>query len=694
MSKFTEPNLLRHKPPFGILLVAGTTFLSLLVLGFGYFSLNVSREYAIRDARIDTQNIAESIGQNIQATIQRIDHTLITAAITMERNLKEGSLNAPRMIQFLTTEEKLLPEVVALRITNANGNVILGNPTGDLNVSLSDRPFFPYLRDHPDAGLFVSEPILGAFTKQWVITCARRYNLPDGSFGGVVVAPVFVEHFQSALSKLQIGPGGSLSLRDIHGGLVAHIPVVVKGRTLAIGDRTISHELSEILKSGVSQQTYFALVPFDQTRRTLTFLRIAGAPLFVIASLAESDYLAQWHRDCFLTYMLISVFLLVVWAMVAAGWWLWKRRESDAEALQQSAAWIQSLLRLAMDGFWVTDLQGRLLEVNETYCRMCGYSAQELLAMSVPDLEASENAAETAAHLQKVIELGEDRFESRHRHKDGTIFDVEISVQFRQVEGGRMVAFLRNITERKQVELALKQREIDLQDRNDELTRFTYTVSHDLKTPLVTISTFLGYLEMDLHKPDPADLLKDVGFIRNAAEKMSRLLDELLELSRVGRQRNLPVEIPLLTVVNEALALVAGRIKMRGVSVEVTASSVILHGDHVRLVEIFQNLLDNACKFMGDQPAPQVEIGMEEEQGECVIFVRDNGIGIDPRHHSKLFGLFEKLAPDTSGTGIGLALVKRIVEVHGGRIWIESRGIGKGTTVRFTLPQSHEKQQA
>jgi len=103
------------------------------------------------------------------------------------------------------------------------------------------------------------------------------------------------------------------------------------------------------------------------------------------------------------------------------------------------------------------------------------------------------------------------------------------------------------------------------------------------------------------------------------------------------------------------------------------------------LLEVFQNLLDNAVKFLGDQPSPRIEIGVEEAKGEMLLFVRDNGSGIDPRHQTKLFGLFEKLHPGTPGSGIGLALVKRIVEVHGGRIWAESSGPGQGATFRFTL---------
>ena len=239
--------------------------------------------------------------------------------------------------------------------------------------------------------------------------------------------------------------------------------------------------------------------------------------------------------------------------------------------------------------------------------------------------------------------------------------------------------------------LQLQRHEEELQKKNDELIRFTYTVSHDLKSPLVTIRTFLGYLEQDIRKPDAAIVDKDLTYIRNAADKVSRLLDELLELSRIGRKVNPPVEVPLQEVVKEALDLVAGRIAERGVTVKVTKEPVQLTGDRPRLVEVFQNLVDNAVKFMGRERTPCVEIGVDEVGGETVLFVRDNGIGIDPQYQPKLFGLFEKLDPGTEGSGIGLALVKRIVQVHGGRIWVESEGPGKGATFRFTVSGKEKK---
>ena len=112
----------------------------------------------------------------------------------------------------------------------------------------------------------------------------------------------------------------------------------------------------------------------------------------------------------------------------------------------------------------------------------------------------------------------------------------------------------------------------------------------------------------------------------------------------------------------------------------------IVRGDRPRLVEVLQNLIDNAAKFMGAQPTPKIEIGMHQQQNEQVFFVRDNGIGIESKHREKVFGLFDKLDPRTEGTGMGLALAKRIIEVHGGRIWVESEGRGSGSTFCFTLP--------
>lgn len=236
-------------------------------------------------------------------------------------------------------------------------------------------------------------------------------------------------------------------------------------------------------------------------------------------------------------------------------------------------------------------------------------------------------------------------------------------------------------------EIAERQaREADVQRKNAELERFTYTVSHDLKSPLVTIKTFLGFLRQDLDAGDAQRIGADFAFLHGAADRMARLLDELLQLSRVGWVVNPPVRVGFRELVAEALGSVAGRIAESGVEVEVAPEELVLCGDRQRLVEIWQNLLDNAVKYMGAQSAPRIELGTEICAAETVFYVRDNGQGIEARDQVKIFGLFEQLDTRAEGSGLGLALVKRLVELNGGRIWVESAGSGQGSCFRFTLP--------
>ncbi len=228
----------------------------------------------------------------------------------------------------------------------------------------------------------------------------------------------------------------------------------------------------------------------------------------------------------------------------------------------------------------------------------------------------------------------------------------------------------------------------ELEMKNAEMERFAYTVSHDLKSPLVTIRGFVGFLERDAAAGDAARMKRDIERIVAASDRMRRLLDDLLELSRIGRVVNPPTEISFTELAREAAEAVAGQIDERGVEVAIAPEMPIVAGDRVRLLEVVQNLIDNGVKFMGEQASPRIEIGFRQDGEETVFHVRDNGQGIDPAYHSRIFKLFERLDPRIDGTGVGLALVKRIVEVHQGRIWAESEGPGRGTTFYFTLPGS------
>jgi signal transduction histidine kinase len=230
----------------------------------------------------------------------------------------------------------------------------------------------------------------------------------------------------------------------------------------------------------------------------------------------------------------------------------------------------------------------------------------------------------------------------------------------------------------------------ELEAKNAELESFTYTVSHDLKSPLFTLRGFLGHMEQDLEAGNLERLKADIARIADAADKMRRLLDDLLELSRIGRFVNPPQDVAFDVIAREAVELVRGGLETRGVAVRIAPGLPVVHGDRSRLVQAVQNLVDNAAKFMGEQKQPLIEIGRREGGALPVFFVRDNGVGIAPRHQERVFRLFDKLDAGSEGTGVGLALVRRIVELHGGRVWVESPGVGGGATFCFTLPARAE----
>ncbi|MEI8311134.1 MAG: PAS domain S-box protein [Verrucomicrobiota bacterium] len=365
-----------------------------------------------------------------------------------------------------------------------------------------------------------------------------------------------------------------------------------------------------------------------------------------------------------------------------------ERRLAES-SLKESEERLRVILESTADGVLAVGTHGRIMQANRRFGEL--WQVPPALMESGGDdndllNHVTGQLADPEAFLSKVHSLydSNDTATDTLTCKDGRIYErCSLPMVVEGARIGRVWSF-RDITEQS------KARE-ELLKKNAELQRFTNTVSHDLKSPLVTIKTFLGYLEKDLD--DAAAVAKDLGYIRGAADKMERLLDELLALARIGHMRNAPVTVPMQEVAGEALELVAGQIAERGVHVEVTREPVWLHGDRVRLVEVFQNLLDNAVKFLGGQPDPRIEIGAEAEGGEIVLFVRDNGKGIDLRHKSKLFGLFEKLDPQTPGSGIGLAMVRRIVEVHGGKIEAQSEGLGRGATIRFTLAGTELRKQ-
>lgn len=335
----------------------------------------------------------------------------------------------------------------------------------------------------------------------------------------------------------------------------------------------------------------------------------------------------------------------------------------------------------------MVDAHSIITLANARTSTMFGYTQDELIGQPINLLIPRSYHTAHSAHTREFFNhatgrpmgLGRDL---HGQHKDGHEIPVEVGLNPLQTNEGRFViASVLDITERK---LAMEK----MQEKNAELERYAHMVSHDLKSPLVTIKTFLGYLKEDMAKGDQVRIEKDMDFMAKAADKMGQLLDELLEMSRIGRIVSMPVHITWRDAVQEALNINAGTIAQRGVAVTVDGADISLFGERPRLVQIWQNLIDNAVKFLGDQPAPQIRIGVEQGERSTVFYVCDNGIGVDTRYHDKIFGMFEKLDVKVPGSGLGLALVKRIVQLYRGEISITSQGVGHGACFRFTLPEA------
>ena len=365
------------------------------------------------------------------------------------------------------------------------------------------------------------------------------------------------------------------------------------------------------------------------------------------------------------------------------------RVEERTEELRNERQRLAGIIKGTNAGTWEWNVQTGEAVFNERWAEIIGYTLEEISPVSIatwmnfahPD-DLKESGELLEKHFRGEIDYYE--FESRMKHLDGNwIWVLDRGKVSTWTEEGKPLLMLgthQDITSRKQAAQ-------ELEAKNSELERFTYTVSHDLKSPLITIQYFTGQVLQDLKAGHQNDVDEDLKKITDAASKMTNLLDDLLELSRVGRIMNPSTEIDMVRLVEEICAQLAGLIRQRQVTMTVQKDLPVAHGDRQRIVEVMQNLVENAIKYMGDQPEPRIEIGSRDNGKNRVFFVSDNGIGIDSCYHEKIFGLFNKLDASNEGTGVGLALVKRIIELHGGTVWVESEGVGKGSRFCFTLPE-------
>ena len=365
-----------------------------------------------------------------------------------------------------------------------------------------------------------------------------------------------------------------------------------------------------------------------------------------------------------------------------------KRRMESA--LLNSRETIRAIIDAVPVMICATDAQSRYVFVNQYQADQLGVGVRDAVGKTLSELVAHRpvSNAGVIGWVGGSDEVGADGV-ARFVDADGQekVFSTHQATLPSPDGGAALTATIAlDITDIKRAQEELNRSIAKLEQQNEQLNQFGYTVSHDLRSPLITIRSFIDLLEADLRDDVPSKVTADIEQIKLATGKMQSLLRDLLSLAQVGRVAGKFSLVPVGEIVADALALTAGIVKRAAVEVDVHDDFPSAYVDRTRLTEVFQNLIENSVKAMSDEAAPRLEIGVRYDRESPACFVRDNGFGLKADDCEKVFGLFHQLNKGNGGTGVGLAIVRQIVRAHGGEIWIESPGLGLGATVYLTLP--------
>lgn len=683
-------------------MVTGVALINLFVFGVMASSLYQSFGEAEERAEVTAQNLSQLLALDIGGDIDKVDVALLAAADEIERQAAGGGIDRQVLNAFLARQQGRLAEVLSLRATDARGIASYGlgvDPAARMNNS--DREYFIRQRDNPKAGMVIAKPVFTRIDKQWAIPMSRPVHLADGSFGGVVYVNVALDYLTKTFSAIDVGQHGSISLRDAEQRIFARYPVPADKEKI-LGERLAVPELEELIDAGRDAGTYVTSHTVDGVERKFAVRKLPAYPLYVVVGRSTKEYLARWQDQAVKTSVLGMLFCLTT--LISA--WLvyrgWKRQMVATQKLAHEEEKFHTVADYTYDWeYWEGPAQ-ELLFMSPSCERITGYSPSEFLAE--PDL------------LYRIIHPDDLHLMSAHRHdaahQDQGTVDFRIVRQDGEIRWiahgcrsvfGRDGKFMgrrvnnRDITERRQaeqavhrlnteLELRVAQRTVELEAANKELEEFSYSISHDLRTPLRAIAGFARIIA-DEHAAgldqEGRRLLDVVG---TNTVRMSRLIDELLEFLQFGRRQMEFGPVDTVQLVQEVFAELQASAPDRSLRLDMQ-NPPPLWGDRTMIRRLLTNLLSNAIKFTRPRATAVIEIGGDSDGAQNHYYIKDNGVGFDMKYADKLFKVFEHVHPagQFEGSGTGLAMVKRIVGRHGGRVWAEGR-VDAGATIHFTLP--------
>jgi PAS domain S-box-containing protein len=655
-------------------------FYSLTLLLFGGFSTWDDYRTSLHGAERNTANYVRLLEEHAKRTLEAGDLLLQRLLDRVAVKGAQGVAASREDWEVLAAATAASPQTGALFLLDAGGVVLFtthGFPA-DSGVNFADRDFFRAVADGA-AEPFVAQSFHEPGTGKVSFAIARRIPGPDGRFAGVAVATIDSEYFKAFYGELGFSEHVAFGVYKHDGTILVRQPMVPQDVGRKIPANAPLLKLMPTQPVGI----YRAVSTYDAFNRIVAYRKSDTPAIVAWVATTEEDALAGWRQR-----LARNSALALASIVLMTGLSLMVLRGIHRE--EKAATALSALFDLSPLGMIRSDMEGRFLAANRAFIDMSGYPARELTELSHGAITPNRFAAEDARHWQSLLAQGRyGPYEKEFIHRDGWCVPVRLNgVRVTSGDDTYSWTIVEDITERLAAENALRDKTDQLARSNAELEQFAYVASHDLREPLRMVTSYVTLLERrfgDQLGPDGRDF---IGFAKDGALRMNRLILNLLEFSRIGRDHQPVSPVAVAEVVRAAIKDLCITIDEASASVTIEGDLPTVSGNAEELTRLFENLIGNAIKYRHPGEQPLVKIGaMPGQDGWWQLTVSDNGIGIEPEYHQRIFQIFKRLhgRDQYEGTGIGLAMCKKIVEQHGGSIWVESN-LDHGSRFCFTLP--------
>lgn len=661
------------------------------------------REAIFTDGKKDTVNLTSSLLQHAELTFRTAD-ALLTGTVSSLEHRPPDRDDRRRLKAWFIDELKRMPQLVNLLVVDQEGTLLVSSIAEEGTVNYADRDFFAYHRDSPDRGVRLHAPIRGRASNQWIIPLTRRFNRPDGSFGGVVVAALGTQYFQDFYQRLDVGRNGAILLASLDGPLLVRRPYAESnvGR-----DMKQSGLFQELKRTPVGSLEITSST--DGVRRFNSYEQSSSLPILVAVAHDVEEMLAPWWQSTIRRMVEAGAIIVMMILLGTLIWRTTRKLAAQATELRESNERFAVAIDAMPDGLSVFGADNRLIISNRRVAELYDLDPQEY---------------RPGAPLSRFAQLSRER---------GIKFDLGANSDTVRLEGGRTIAVKRattpdggwvsvheDITERVRAAELLDERLAELiQTRNrleeqrneliatsealstakdaaEEASRaksdFLAVMSHEIRTPMTGMIGMIGLLadtKLDHEQKELADIAQ------LSARNLLTVVNDILDFSKLEAGQVTPeaIDFDIDNVVGSVMALMGPKARERGLALQASLAEETprrLRGDPHRISQILLNLVGNALKFTerGSVTITASHEWLPDDQVQLSIVVADTGIGITRESQERLFQPFSQADTSVSrrygGTGLGLAICKRLSEIMGGTIGFDSVE-GQGSRFCFTV---------